>query len=261
MSSIAPRVLALGLVVLGAARCTESPGTLSPTGPSPTAHALPAIAETSNYLFRASEGDTVNTDWQERYHAWLTAVLGELPRQKIVYNKYTSRAHMQATIGVGNTNAWADPAAYAVHTIWPIDNHEVVHLLTSRWGSPGALVNEGVAVAFQIDPARDLIPRWSGTPLHELTRQFRQQGRFVQLAGLVETASWRSQDPNVAYPESGSFMRWLIDEYGLDRLRALYTRVAGPGETGSGVRSAFAAVYGQSLDELERAWVAFLAPS
>jgi hypothetical protein len=256
--STVPKLVALTLVLLGTARCSRSPGDMSPTGPSPAAQSLPSVAETTNYVFRATAGDTVNTDWQERYHEWLTGALGVTPRQKIVYNKYTSRAHMQSVVGVGNTNAFADPAAYAVHTIWPTDNHEVVHLLTSTWGSPGALVNEGLAVAFQIQPERDLIPRWSGTPLHELTRQFRQQGRFVALSTLVETASWRNQDPNVVYPESGSFIRWLIDTYGLDRVRALSGRAAGPNEPGAGVRATFAAVYGQSLDELEQAWLAFL---
>jgi hypothetical protein len=259
-TSLVRRVIPLGLLAVAAARCGGSPTGPSSTGSSPTAQSLPLFAETANYIFRASDGDTIDTAWQERYHVWATAALGVTERQKIAYNKYTSRAHMQSVIGVGNTNAWADPAAYAVHTIWPIDNHEVVHLLTSGWGSPVALINEGMAVAFQIDPARDLTPRWSGVPLHELTRQFRQQGRFVPLAGLTETSSWRSQDPNVVYPESGSFMRWLIDEYGLDRIRALYARAAGPNEPAAGVRAGFAAVYGQTLDELERAWLAFVTP-
>jgi hypothetical protein len=254
-TSLVRRIVALGLLAVAAAHCGGSP-----TGPSPNAQTLPTIGETTNYVLRASGSDTINAEWQERYHAWATATLSVTPRQKVVYNKYTSRAHMQSLIGVGNTNAWADPAAYAIHTIWPIDNHEVVHLFTATWGSPGALVNEGMAVAFQIDPARDLIPRWSGTPLHDLTRQFRQQGRFVPLAQLTETASFRSHDSNVTYPESGSFMRWLIDQHGLDRVRALYARAAGPNEAADGVRAAFAAVYGQSLAELEQAWLAFLSP-
>jgi hypothetical protein len=252
-TSVIRCVISLSLLGAAAARCGGSPA-----GPSSNAPALSLVAETANYVYRASQADTVNTAWQERYHAWLSTTLGVTPRQKIVYFKYTDRTHMQMVIGIGNTNAWADPVAYAIHTIWPQDNHEVVHLLTSGWGSPGALVNEGVAVAFQIDPARDLIPRWNGTALHELTRQFQQQGRFVPLAALTETGSWRSQDSNVAYPESGSFMRWLID--GLDRLRALYARAAGPNEAGAGVRAAFAAVYGVSLDELEQHWLAFLTP-
>jgi hypothetical protein len=255
-TSLVLRVISVSLLAMAAARCGGS--STSPTGPSSTAQTLPMVGETTHYLFRASEGDTVNTAWQERYHEWVTAMLGA-SRQRIVYNKYTSRGHMQSTIGVGNTNAWADPAAYAIHTIWPIDNHEVVHLLTSAWGLPVALVNEGTAVAFQIDPTRDLVPRWSGTPLHDLTRQFRQQGRFVPLAGLTETSSFRSHDSNVTYPESGSFMRWLIDEHGLDRVRALYARLGGPNDSAANVRAAFAAVYGRSLDDLEQEWIAFLA--
>jgi hypothetical protein len=252
-TSLVWRVLVFGLLAAAAAHCGDSP-----TSPSPTTQALPQIGETANYILRASAGDAIDSAWQERYHAWATATLGVTPPTKITYNKYTSRAHMQSVVGVGNTNAYADPNAYAIHTIWSIDNHEVVHLFTSAWGNHVALVNEGLAVAFQIDPARDLTPRWSGTPLHDLTRQFRQQGRFVPLAGLAETASWRTQDPNVAYPESGSFMRWLIDEYGLDRVRALYARAAGPNEAAAGVRASFAAVYGQSLETLEQAWLAFL---
>jgi hypothetical protein len=187
-------------------------------------------------------------------------VLGVTSLRKITYNKYTSRAHMQAVVGVGNTNAYADRNAYAIHTLWPTDNHEVVHLFTSTWGDPVALVNEGVAVAFQIDPSRDLTPRWSGSALHDLARQFRQQGRLVPLARLAETASFRAEDSNVTYPEAGSFMRWLIDEYGLDRVRALYARATGPNEGAAGVRASFAAVYGRSLDDLESAWQAMLTP-
>jgi hypothetical protein len=252
-TSLAPRVISLGLLAMAAARCGDSP-----TGPSPAAQTLPLIGESANYILRASAGDSIDSAWQEAYHAWATAALGVTPPRKITYNKYTSRAHMQSIVGVGNTNAYADRNTYAIHTIWPIDNHEVVHLFTSSWGDPVALVNEGMAVAFQVDPTRDLTPRWSGTPLHDLARQFRQQGRFVPLARLTETASWRTQDSNVAYPESGSFMRWLIDEYGLDRLRALYARAAGPNEAAAGVRASFAAVYEQSLDALEQAWVASL---
>ena len=259
MSTVLGRGLML-MTLLGVATssCGGSPTGPSPTGGSSTSQSLPLVGETANYTFRAAAGDTVNTEWQESYHAWLETALGERARQKIVFNKYTSRSHMQSVIGVGNTNAYADPAAYAIHTIWPLDNHEVVHLLTSSWGSAGALVNEGIAVAFQIDPARDMTPRWSGVALHDLTRQFRQQGRFVPIAGLTETTAWRSQDPNVAYPESGSFMRWLVDQYGLDRVRALYPRIGGSNEPAARVRAAFEAVYGQSLDELERAWLAFV---
>jgi hypothetical protein len=208
-TSLIRRVCVSGLLVTVAAGCSDSP-----TSPSPRTEALPQIGETANYVLRASAGDTIDGAWQERYHAWATAALGLTPPRKITYNKYTSRAHMQSVVGVGNTNAYADRNTYAIHTIWPIDNHEVVHLFTSVWGSPVALVNEGMAVAFQIDPERDLTPR--------------------------------------------SFLRWLIDQHGLDRVRALYFGARGVDEAAAGVRASFAGVYGQSLDEIEQEWLAFL---
>lgn len=248
-------VLLIMLAATTVVACSGSP--TSPTSPAGGGGpALAVISETSHYVFRASPGDTIDTNWQERYHAWATATLGVTNARRITYNKYTSRSHMQAVIGVGNTNGFADRTTFTIHTLWPIDNHEVVHLFTSDWGDPVALVNEGLAVAFQIDPGRDMTPRWSGTPLHDLMRSFRQQSRAVSLARLVDTASWRAEDPNVTYPESGSFMRWLIDTYGLDRVRGLYARAAGPNEAATGVRASFAAIYGRTVEELEQEWLA-----
>jgi len=250
----APARHLLAAVLLSSGCGGDSPG--SPTSPS-SAQSLPVFAETEHYVIRAAAGDTIEPAWQERYHAWATSALGISPR-RITVNKYQSRTHMQQVVGVGNTNAYADRNAWAIHTIWPIDNHEVVHLFTSTWGDPVALINEGMAVAHQIDPGRDLVPRWSGTPLHTLARQFRSEGRLVPLSGIIETAGWRAHDSNVEYPQAGSFVRWLIDTYGLDRMRALYGRSAGVNEAASGVRATFAAVYGVSLDEAEQAWLMML---
>ena len=249
------RAYALLAAVLLSSGCGGgSPG--SPTSPSST-QSLPVFAETEHYVYRAAAGDTIDTAWQERYHAWATAALDVAPG-RITYHKYQSRTHMQQVVGVGNTNAYADRNAFAIHTIWRIDNHEVVHLFTSTWGSPVALINEGMAVAYQIDPGRDLVARWSGTPLHTLARQFRSEGRLVPLSRIIETAGWRTQDSNITYPQAGSFVRWLIDTYGLDRMRLLYGRSAGTNEAATGVRAAFAAVYRVSLDEAEQAWLLML---
>ena len=53
-------------------------------------------------------------------------------------------------------------------------------------------------------------------------------------------------------------MRWLIDGYGLERIRNLYARAAGPAEPAAGVRASFAAVYMVTLEELEARWLAFV---
>lgn len=245
-----PRVI--GCVLLLAAGCH------GPTSPAP--FDLSRRVRTAHFIFQMSANDSVDTDWQEAYHAWAVAALGVTITTPITFNKYLSRVHMGDVTGIYNANAYAsvENGAFEIHTIWPTDNHEVVHLYSSTFGRTVALFSEGLAVAFQINaPAGETSPKWNGTPLHNLARGFRQQGRLAPLASIVDTAGFRAIDANVAYPEAGSFVRFLIDTHGLDRIKQLYG-LSRQGDTGQRASEIFAGVYGQSLVEAERAWWAML---
>lgn len=247
------RLLTVGAALL-LAGCGDAGG---PTAPS-TTRPLSETVETPAFILRHAGGDTVHAAWQQAYHEWAIAALGVSVNRRITFNKYFDRTHMGEVVGVSNTNAYADPATYAIHTIWPRDNHEVVHLYASTFGSPVALLSEGLAVAYQTDPvAGDLTPRWSGTSLHQLARQFLAQGRLIPLADLLTSTDFRRFDPNVTYPESGSFIRYLIDRDGLATFKALYGRVPAPA-TAAAVREALEATYGRSLATLEADWRAFV---
>jgi peptidase MA superfamily protein len=224
-----------------------------PTSPS---QALTQQLTTDHYVFHFSPGDSVNPAWQEAYHAWAIAQLGVTP-PTIVYNKFNGRDQMASVTGhVGN--AYAMPALNTVYTIWPTDNHEVVHVYTGPWGAPVALFGEGLAVAFQTDPpAGDFTPKWNATSLHVLAKQFRARGALVPIATLAVTTSFRSLDDNITYPESGSFVRFLIDTQGIDAMRRLYGSMSGDATLAT-VRAAFQGVYGFSLDEAESRWQQFL---
>jgi hypothetical protein len=201
----------------------------------------------------------VDATWQQAYHEWAVGVLGVTIGRRIVYNKYFDRMHMGEIVGVSNTNAYADPAQFAIHTIWPRDNHEVVHLYASTFGSPVALFGEGFAVAHQVDPVGgDLTPRWSGTSLHAHARTFRSQGRLIRIADLIQTSDFRRFDSNVTYPEAGSFVRFLIDRDGLERMKSLFAR-GGANDSVSAVRQAFESVYRRSIDVVEQEWLDMLS--
>jgi hypothetical protein len=232
-------------------------GSGSPTSPSP-ASLLTETIDRPGISFHFAAGDSVKADWQEQYDAWVTAAIEVSPSRTITYNKYRDRAHMGQVIGVSNTNGFAEPSTFTVHTIWSIDNHEVVHLYSSTFGSPVALFNEGFAVAHQMNPpSNDFVAKWSGTPVHDLARQFRSAGRLIALDSLVETSGFRNGDPNVTYPESGSFMRFLIDTYGLDRVKRLFA-AGTPTDSRDVSGRAFSSVYGMTLADAERAWWGFL---
>jgi hypothetical protein len=210
-----------------------------------------------HFSFHFSPGDRVDANWEEAYHAWAVAQLGVSPG-RITYNKYRDRAQMGSVTGNGNTNGFADPVQMTVHTIWPTDNHEVVHLYASPWGSPTALFGEGLAVAFQTNPpAGDFTPRWNGTSLHVLAKQFRASGTLVPIATLAVTTSFRSVNDNITYPESGSFVRYLIDTQGIDAMRRLFGTMSSDASLAT-VRAGFQSAYGFSLEDAESRWQQFL---
>ena len=141
----------------------------SPASPSKTP--LSQSVETPSYLFQFSQGDHIDSAWQESYHAWAVQALQVSVPRRITYNKYVSHDHMGQLTGSYTTNAYADRSAFAIHTLWPIDNHEIIHLFGSTFGDPVALWSEGMAVAFTVNaPAGDFVAKWNGTPVHVRAR-------------------------------------------------------------------------------------------
>ena len=229
-------------------------GGSSPTSPS---SGLTQQTVTEHFVFHFSDGDRVDPAWQEAYHTWAVAQLGVTP-PPITYNKYRDRAQMGSLTGHGNTNGYAEPSLNVFHTIWPTDNHEVVHVYVGPWGFPVALFVEGVAVAHQTNPsAGDLVPKWSGTPIHGLARQFRVAGQLVPIVSIAESAAFRSRNAEITYPQSGSFVRFLIDAEGLPAMRRLYGAMSYDAPL-STVRAAFLNVYGFTLEEADARWLRFL---
>jgi hypothetical protein len=235
-------------------------GNSSPTGPSPSGPPLTQVVTTAHFEFHYSSGDTVDAAWQEAFHEWATRELQVTITRPIVYSKYLSPMHMLALhYGPGNVNAWADPDLFTLHTIWPTDNHETIHLYSSTIGRMTPLFNEGLAVAFQVDPVRgDMTPRWNNRHVHDIAVSLRATGRLVPLASLLTIDGWRGVDSQVAYPVAGSFVRYLLDvQGGIAPVRQLFTGST-QADPPALVRSKFEASYGRSLDALETDWLAFL---
>jgi hypothetical protein len=230
----------------------------SPVGPSGNGVPLQQTVESPAFLFRFASMDTVDVQWQEQFHTWAIAQLQVSPTRRITYNKYMNRSHMGDLIGNYSTNGFAEPATYTIHTIWPIDNHETVHLYASLFGSPVALFSEGIAVAHQTNPARqDFVPKWSGVPIHRRAIDFGRAGTLVPLARLLQTNDFRTFDPNVTYPESGSWVRYLIDTYGLVQMKRLFA-LSTPSDSAETVRRIFQTIYGRPIESVEPEWLTFI---
>lgn len=132
----------------------------------------------------------------------------------------------------------------------PVLKHEIVHVVAGEFGaeplrisgklggilaSPGLI--EGVAVAADWDEP-ELTPHQWSKAMHELD----VAPPIPSILGL----DFLGLNSSRAYVLAGSFSRFLIETYGMERYRRAY-RTADP-----------AAVYERSLGELEREWLDFL---
>ena len=244
------------LCALAAAAATACGGATSPAAPSMfSSFALAAGPVTDAFEYYYAPDDTVNVAWQEAYHRWAIDALRVAPTRRIRYNKYKSREHMGSVINVSNVNGFANGDTFEIHTIWPTDNHEVVHLYSAAFGRTVALWSEGLAVAFQTNPpSGDLTPRWSSVPLDELVRRYHADGRLLPISDLLTTTDFRRFADTITYPEAGSFTRFVIDTCGLDGVKQMFAAV-GTSATADVVRSQFEAICGRSIAAAEQAWL------
>ena len=244
---------------LGIAALTALPacGDSSPTSPSSGA-ALTQVTTSTHYTIHTAPGDTVDAVWQDAYHEWLLAELRLPATERLDYHKYRDRAHMQALTG-HSTNGFAEPGTTRFHTIWPTDNHEAVHAVVAlHFGFPPPLFTEGVAVAHSTDPVRGVLrPRWNSTDVDALARNYDATGRLPPVASLLGSTDFFRFDTNITYPCAGSFVRYLIDRYGLDPLQA-YFRSATFEDAAAVTESRVQAAYGRPIASLWDEWRAHI---
>lgn len=230
-----------------------------PTGPTSTS-ALPFVRETATMRIYHEPGDTVNVDWQEAFNAWALGRLGVQPPQKIEYRKYVSRDAMGRYTGNATTNGFAEPALWRIHTIWPQDNHEIVHVYTAMVGRPSDFFNEGIAVAFQTDPPRGVFTAsFNGVDVHDACRGYLRSGALpLPVATYVTTTGFRAlPDQVLSYRYAGSFVRFLIERQGLPAVLQFF-RPGTRDESASVIRARMQDTFGRSLDDLEADWLAML---
>lgn len=231
----------------------------SPTAPSASA-SLPLVTESATMRVYYEAGDTVEVDRQEAFNAWAAGRLGVMAPQKVEYRKYRSREAMARFTGNGTTNGFAEPSLWRLHTIWPFDNHEIVHVYSEIVGRPSDFLNEGLAVSFQTDPAAGhFTVLFNGLPAHDACRAYLRAGTLpLPISRYVTSSGFRSiQDTTLSYRMAGSFVLHLTERFGLPAvLQAFATR--NRDESLEAIRARLLSVFGLSLEQLESGWLAML---
>lgn len=228
-----------------------------PVLPGEIVETLSDRLDTQSVSFHFTPGDAVDANWQQGFHDWITGQLEVQLPAKLQYYKYTDRGQMSRITG-RNTNGFAEPSVYAVHSIFPHDGHEAVHVYSALVGRPSNFFNEGIAVALNIEPDAAVgEPQWNGTHVYAHTQLLVRTNQFRPLSGIVSTDGFRGVSEWVGYGEAGSFVLFLVEQYGIDRMLVFF-RMSAQGDSLSRIEANVQSVWRMSLSEAEAAWLEYV---
>jgi len=210
--------------------------------------------ESKHFIYYTQPGQSI-PDWAVELHEFTYAEVTKLfpvaRATKIKYHRYHSQTDLQQAFGRPRTGyAQQTDEGSAVHSIYSCHPHEVIHAITYSMGRPPALFEEGVAVAYDWRFAVE------EGDVHALARRNLLLQQLFPLRSILTSSGFQAHNSTTAYIEAGSFVKYLIDTYGPDKMRSLFTlpRYSDVQE----IEVAFKEIYGQSLSEVESEWWAFL---
>jgi hypothetical protein len=183
-----------------------------------------------------------NQQANERELARLVPELGVAMPARIAYYRYASKQQKGELTGDGG-NAHTD--LRAIYTIWAMDDHEIVHILTEQWGKTDqALLGEGIAVHES--------GNWQGRPVDDYARDLLAAGKVGPLSQLTSPSVFRGEDALVTYAVAGSFVGYLVRLKDMAAFQRAYV-------AGAPLDARLKAEYGKDLATLDADWRASLA--
>jgi hypothetical protein len=164
----------------------------------------------------------------------------------VVINYYfypdTSSIREMMTLEGYQYTSWED---MEFHSINANDDHEVVHFMTDPIGRPPRAIAEGTAFW--------LIDDVGGEPIDQAIKKLVQANVVPTLQMLLDYNQFSRLEPEISYPASTSFVAFLVDRFGTEKLMALYKEANGLNSYES-LALAFEKVYQIPLSEVETAW-------
>lgn len=152
-----------------------------------------------------------------------------------------SLARMKALVGE-ETDGIAFPSTNVAVFIYSesIDAsgaHELMHVMAVNvWGKgPKLWLMEGLAVYADDE--------WHRYPLHNLSNFLRQQNKLIALEDLI--SDFDEYDDMITYPQSASFVKFIYERYGREKLRELWQK-----GSAKNIRKAM----GKEIEALETEW-------
>lgn len=144
--------------------------------------------------------------------------------------------------------------SYESHT----DMHEVTHLLFSQTGKNVGVLSEGIAIHF----GQELVSTgWQSHNCNWWAKELKQNKNLPDLKEIFTPQGfymhdWTSVVGKIHYPVACSFTEYLIEKYGLKKLKDIFASLNVHNQNDiSKVDTLFISVYKKNIDELQKEWV------
>jgi hypothetical protein len=215
-------------------------------GATVQAHAGPLpgfrlAGQTDRILLYSRSSRGVKLARLERSLSRVERILGQRFAGRLAYYHYECPEEIAFATG-----RYADGVTFGdlaeVHAVDKVTDHELVHALAWQLGNPGSFFHEGLAVALG-DRGK-----WWG---RDVNKAARKAAGKAGLSALI--ARFNPAEPGDGYYVAGSFVSWLVERYGVERVGEFFRSCDG-GDTAA----VFARVFGQTFDEAGDSWRATL---
>ncbi|MEW5798377.1 MAG: hypothetical protein AB1728_05170 [Bacteroidota bacterium] len=217
--------------------------------------ALGRRSESEHFIFYYAASDysmpeMIRLKGEAEYHYRTAAARLEIEssrQKKIEVYLYSTSSIKQHYIGTANTNI-AKPWKREIHlTSATFDGsfrHELIHILAAEFGFPvirastRMAMNEGLAVAVDWEPGLF-------TP-HQYAAALMREQSLENVASMFSLTGFAVQSSSYAYLVTGSFCRYLIDRFGIERVKRAFPN------------GSFLLSFGENLESLVKDWKVFL---
>jgi hypothetical protein len=195
-----------------------------------------------HFVYRLLPADAIPPqakEFNEGSYQLMTEFFGPGGPAELVFQKYPDLDLIEEYTGQRGNAHVEGPQ---IHSIWPSDRHEIVHVFAAAWGDPPALLAEGLAV--------HLSGAWQGKPVRECAKEVLAAGRWTPLPDLLDSRGFRQAPDEVTYPVSGAFVEWLLERHGKEKLRLLYGKLRNQASAAENER-VFEDALGTGLEQLD----------
>ena len=185
-------------------------------------------------------------------------------RSKIMFFVYSSLQDKEQNSGFsGSGMAWPSLESGAgfyesSQQYGAIGPHELVHILV-YWTvgmQTSVALDEGIAVAVTGNYMRSSeYP--DGIPVHIAASQLNSMQMLKPINTMFDNQAWETvhdQDHVLYYNQSGSFVAYLVERYGIQSFKQFYTRASA-----NEYKNSFRQIYGLSIDDFYQQWILFLS--